>query len=1306
MTFLMNAQVKTNIQIAPMSAPIDPPGGCTYCYKWNIDRDHDGFGDPLVFILADTKPIGYVANQSDLDDSNPNITNITPQTFYRDADMDTFGNPTITLYYSVKPTGYVTNNTDCNDADATLNPNTKWYADTDLDGLGDPANFVQQCTNPGGNYVRDYSDNCPLVKGTSTDCTSLSAPSQDQNYIKTTSYKVASLTTITSQSIIQANQNITYFDGLGRPIQRIANQQSASSKDIVTPIEYDAFGRQIKDYLPFKSANKNLVFDTNAKANVLSYYAFPNVLQNGNPNFQATTNPFSEKLLESSPLNRVLKQAAPGNDWALGSGHEIKLDYQTNTTLDAVKLFSVTANWDSSKGLFDIPTALTPADYQEFQLYKTITYDENTVANPTESSGSTVEFKNKEGQVILKRTYESGVKHDTYYVYDQFSNLTFVIPPLVDATTTISNTILDGLCYQYKYDYRNRLVEKKLPGKQWEFIVYDKLDRVVATGPAFSPFSDSAVGVVGWMITKYDVFNRPVYTGWELSATITNEGRLAKQNTINGLTTISESKTTTSITIDFLIGIAYYTNSVTPTSFKLLTINYYDDYNFQAFTPAITYTTPYNNSTLKPKGLPTGSWVRVPSTLSATTAESSYILYDAKARPIKNFSTNYLGGYTQIDSNLDAFSGRLNYTETRHKRTSADSELYVKETYTYSDQDRLLTHTHQIGTSGTPQLMASNTYDELGQLISKKVGNTQSSPLQKVDYAYNIRGWMTEINKVAALQQSTDPKDLFGFKINYNTIDGDASVTNKLYNGNIAETSWSTSPVVRTYGYKYDNLNRLTFATYQKSGVTTNAYNENLSYDKNGNIKHLNRFGLLDSQTPSPQIDDLTYDYQSSSSNQLAKVTDSPSGNNAEGFIDGNKSGDDYTYDLNGNLKTDKNKNITEIIYNHLNLPTKISFGSTGNIVYIYNAIGQKVTKIVTVTTPASTTTTNYLGGYQYQGIGAVTPTLQFFPTAEGYVKNTAGLYSYVFNYTDHLGNVRLSYSDSDKNGIIATTEILEESNYYPFGLKHSYTASSSQPNYKYKYNGKELQDELNLNVYDYGARNYDPALGRWMNIDPLAEKMSRYSPYNYCFDNPIRFTDPDGMIAFDVIEIISSEKDKNGNAKENNVIYKDDKAYNKDGTEYKGNNDYITKVVQDLNEIKYSGSKELATRLETLENSKEIHTIENVDKNDKTGNSNSPSNPVSDILGIPTGSETKYNPDKLTNVNGEKRNPNDALTHELLGHGYDSDQGKTSSMKTANGISINEVRAVNVENKMRKQNGEDKRDSYGSKKIPSELLE
>ena len=192
------------------------------------------------------------------------------------------------------------------------------------------------------------------------------------------------------------------------------------------------------------------------------------------------------------------------------------------------------------------------------------------------------------------------------------------------------------------------------------------------------------------------------------------------------------------------------------------------------------------------------------------------------------------------------------------------------------------------------------------------------------------------------------------------------------------------------------------------------------------------------------------------------------------------------------------------------------------------------------MTEAGNTIITDYLtGGFQYSN-----SFLQFFPHAEGYVTNVLTstdcptcrfkpFYSlnYVFNYTDHLGNVRLSYAQES-----GALKILEENNYYPFGLKHTrnnvnskmfvetngttslqtigeLTSNTTYFKNNYKYNGKELQDELGLNMYDYGARNYDPALGRWMNIDPLAEKRLNKTPYNYCSNNPINRIDPTGMI-------------------------------------------------------------------------------------------------------------------------------------------------------------------------------------------------
>ena len=328
--------------------------------------------------------------------------------------------------------------------------------------------------------------------------------STDQNYVKSTTYKQPTTTSNPNPDVNVANVQVSYFDGLGRPIQQIAHKQSNTGKDIVTFIEYDQYGRQTKEFLPYVSTSASVNFLPNAKTDLLNFYSSPNPTNTGNPHFEATANPFSEKQLESSPLSRVFKQAAPGNPWAMGSGKEIKFDYQTNIE-NEVKFFKVVSSWNPSKALYE-PAIVQTSFYTENQLYKTITKDENWTSG---KNNTTEEFKDKEGKVVLKRTYNNEEAHDTYYIYDQFGNLTYVIPPLAEGVAT--QIKLDNLGYQYKYDGRNRLVEKKLPGKDWEFIVYDKIDRPIATGPAYNPYGD---GTLGWMITEYDAFGRVMQTGW------------------------------------------------------------------------------------------------------------------------------------------------------------------------------------------------------------------------------------------------------------------------------------------------------------------------------------------------------------------------------------------------------------------------------------------------------------------------------------------------------------------------------------------------------------------------------------------------------------------------------------------------------------------------------------------------------------------------------------------------------------------------------------------------------------------------
>jgi len=438
-----------------------------------------------------------------------------------------------------------------------------------------------------------------------------------------------------------------------------------------------------------------------------------------------------------------------------------------------------------------------------------------------------------------------------------------------------------------------------------------------------------------------------------------------------------------------------------------------------------------------------------------------------------------------------------------------------------------------------------------GSLIDKR--------LQAINYKFNVRGWLTDINDIennGSLKALDKYSDLFDFRINYNKVEGNNNGT-PLYNGNIAQTLWKSKngdTQTRGYNYGYDDLNRVTEAKSYKGTVTSMTHTDthtlaDLTYDQNGNILTLKRFGTDINNSPADLWDNLSYQYNGNRLNNVSDASTHPTYEDF-GFKDGNDhivtQNNDYLYDDNGNIVKDRNKGMDNIVYNYLNLPKTVTVNNgneSGTITYIYDAAGLKLKKIAQIGTNAIIHT-EYVNGYVYsdqENVGSIQ--LQFFTHPEGYIEpmvqngirskysvkgfdtDTGGItysdFKYVFQYRDHLGNIRLSYSDSDLDGTIdPSSEIIEESNYYPFGLKQKgyNNVVSSNGNglaQAYKFGGKEQNQELGLEWYDFGARNYDASIGRWMNLDPLAELMRRHSPYTYAFDNPIFYLDPDGRMTF-----------------------------------------------------------------------------------------------------------------------------------------------------------------------------------------------
>ena len=771
---------------------------------------------------------------------------------------------------------------------------------------------------------------------------------------------------------------------------------------------------------------------------------------------------------------------------------------------------------------------------------------------------------------------------------------------------------------QYEYDARGRCTKKILPGADFVEYTYNDADQLVYSQDG----NQRAQATKKWTYYLYDKF-----------------GRLTEQGEC--------------------------TNKGVTSSPVVYVHNYYDGYGFingTGFTDSNYKLTEAQKA--YGKGYQTGSVISI-----FGDSKKIYLMYqyDIQGRVVKTVQNNLLDG---LDVTETTYTFSSNPQTVVHKNTYKENgtQKSITETYTYTYDyaDRISKVEHTL--NDTKVVLSENTYNKLGQLVNRSLHGASADIM---GYAYNIRSWLTRIESPNLI-----------LKLNYGYSAG---------GGNIASMFWKSGEEGRQkYTFTYDGLGRMLNADHlilgqqdeddDDWGVTTglmsiqtgrqieetplareNAFTERVTeYDKNGNILKLVRYGQTGANSYGV-IDNLTMKL---TGNQLNRVDDASTASAYGGgfeFKDAVKQDNEYAYDANGNLTQDLNKGIEDIQYNCLNLPRLVKFKDQSTITYTYAADGTKLR--VEHKIGNSTTRTTYCSNVIYED-----GTAKCLLTEEGYVSLDDREYHYYLK--DHQGNNRVLVN---KNGGVE-----EINHYYPFGGIFA-SEENVQP---YKYNGKELDTKKGLNWYDYGARRYDAALGRFTTTDRFAEKYYSMSSYQYGGNNPVGNIDVNG----DSIVISPNP---------NGLI---DHIKSRFGYDTK----FQKTVKADLAQLK-KDDKTVAQIILKLEDSENIHQITMVEDRRK-GNLTEVDKEKA-AKGISQGTTVRYDPYTQIEPSGEKRTPRVGLSHELQ-HSYDADQGTMTREITVNGVLLIEVRAINTENKIRMKTGDPKRTKYGRREVPKTLLE
>ncbi|QIP15950.1 hypothetical protein G8759_26610 [Spirosoma aureum] len=903
----------------------------------------------------------------------------------------------------------------------------------------------------------------------------------------------------------EIRQQITYLDGFGRPIQINQTSASPSGKDIVLPIEYDGFGRAIKNYLPYTDAAGG-GFKANAVSIQSSFYQ----------GLKGDGAAFSTTLLEQSPLQRLTQQGSIGAAWQPNGADAnktgvIKEAYRHNTETNIPQLTSAYSgnNWTLSR-------------YAANQLFVNETKDA--------TNNKVEEFTDLFGQTICKKVYSGAEVLTTYYAYDDFGRLRFTFPPKaaqklesqadgsVDFTSTA--TVKDQI-FWYVYDARGRVVEKKTPDAALEEMVYNLHDQVVLYRNGMHRSKSQ------WMYSKYDEVGRIISKGVYASANSRDVEQAAVTNSFSPVPEFGDA--------------AYPTSGVTE-----LSKNYYDDYAFTG-KKSPDQPTEFGLGTLATESGPItliGKLTGTKETIlkasgAAATAKTDLLTtyyYDQYGRVVQTRQENHLGGEDLSSVRLD-FAGRTLETKLTTNAFNKTTHVWTRNTY---DRGNRLKMTCQRINDGKKEPVGRFTYNELGEVTEK----WQGCKMQVITYQTDIRGRLTSINSSDPVQLKAN-KQFFGMKLEY-TIDDNVSA--QVWGSVPHLRTGATLPAKRRYEYSYDPIGRLKGANY--TGASENFSVSGINYDLNGNLLSMVRRVSTPSLGDSPNEDNLSYTY-APNSNQLRNVQDAgvatPTNPKKAHYFndrnqtadDGNRTdftdADDYAYDAAGNLIRDLNRDIRSIDYNVLGLPETITFGNQTKIYYLYTSGGDKLQK------QGAYLPSEQAGPIQAEqysqkqidyssGVVYTDQAISFIPTAEGRalppVTDTVSVeYRYEYQQTDHLGNLRSACHCGEKfdetgklvptKGIEDQRTVVQENHYDPWGL--NLADIETQPSsgldwWQFNRGSEKAFGPDGSFQYDTDFRQYDPTIGRFGGADGLAGVLPGINPYMFGFNSPAGFNDPTGL--------------------------------------------------------------------------------------------------------------------------------------------------------------------------------------------------